>query len=274
MTDEIDLPEPPVDEVLLNMTAEGVAVVTLNRPRVHNAFNAELIQKLSDILDDLEDQDGVRVVIIEGAGKSFSAGGDLAAMKEAANQTESEVRDESGDFALMLMRLRALPQPTVALVHGMALAGGMGLVAACDMAICTANAQFGLSEVRIGLIPAIISPYVVEAIGPRATRRYALTGDRFGAEEALRLGLVQEVVPDENALAAASERLVTSLLAGAPKALAATKELLDLVTWMPIDEDLNDATVSMIAERRVSEEAREGFAAFLEKRKPSWVSGT
>ena len=271
MTDETIAPEPAVDDVLLNVTQEGVAVVTLNRPQVHNAFNAELVQKLGEIFDDLEDQDGVRVVIIEGAGKSFSAGGDLSAMKHAADQSESDVRDESGNFAFMLMKLRGLPMPSVALVHGAALAGGMGLVAACDMAICTADATFGLSEVRIGLIPAIISPYVSEAIGPRATRRYALTGERFGAEEALRLGLVHAVVPDQNALAAESEKLVSALLAGAPGALTATKELLDLVTYMPIDEDLQEETTAMIAERRVSDEAKEGFAAFLEKRKPGWA---
>lgn len=263
--------EPAVDEVLLNVTQEGVAMITLNRPHVHNAFNAELVQKLSAIFDDLEDQDGVRVVLIDGAGKSFSAGGDLTAMRKAADQSESEVRDESGDFALMLMKLRALPQPTVALVHGVAVAGGMGLVSACDIAICTENAVFGLSEVRLGILPAVIGPYVVEAIGPRAARRYMLTGERFGAAEALRLGLVQTVVADEAALAAESERVVSALLQGAPKALSAVKELLDLVTFMPIDEDLAEETVAMIAERRVSDDAKEGLSAFLEKRKPNWA---
>lgn len=271
MSDEI---EPAVDEVLLNVTQEGVAMITLNRPHVHNAFNAELVQKLNAILDDLEDQDGVRVVLIDGAGKSFSAGGDLAAMRKAADQSESEIRDESGDFALLLMKLRALPMPSVALVHGAALAGGIGLVAACDIAVATADAVFGLSEVRLGIIPAIISPYVVEAIGPRAARRYMLTGERFGAEEALRLGLIQAVVPDTPALATESERLTTLLLQAGPKALSAAKELLDLVTFMPIDEDLAEETVAMIAERRVSDEAKEGLTAFLEKRKPSWAADT
>ncbi|MFT3808396.1 MAG: enoyl-CoA hydratase-related protein [Micropepsaceae bacterium] len=266
-----DATEPAVDEVLLNVTQEGVAMITLNRPHVHNAFNAELVQKLSAILDDIEDQDGIRIVLIDGAGKSFSGGGDLAAMRKAADQSESEVRDESGDFALMLMKLRALRQPTVALVHGAALAGGTGLVAACDIAVASADAIFGLSEVRLGLIPAVISPYVVEAIGPRAARRYFLTGERFGAEEALRLGLIQAVVPDASALAGEGERLASLLLQGAPGALGAAKELLDLVTFMPIDEDLAEETVAMIAERRVSDEAKEGLSAFLEKRKPNWA---
>ena len=266
-----DAIEPAVDEVLLNVTQEGVAMITLNRPHVHNAFNAELVQKFNAILDDLDDQDGVRVVLIDGAGKSFSGGGDLAAMRKAADQSESEVRDESGDFALMLMKLRALRQPTIALVHGAALAGGTGLVAACDIAVASADAVFGLSEVRLGLIPAVIGPYVVEAIGPRAARRYFLTGERFGAEEALRLGLIQAVVPDAAALATEGERLTTLLLQGAPGALGAAKELLDLVTFMPIDEDLAEETVAMIAERRVSDEAKEGLSAFLEKRKPNWA---
>ncbi len=211
------------------------------------------------------------MVLIDGAGKSFSGGGDLAAMRKAADQTEAEVRDESGDFALMLMKLRALRQPTIALVHGAALAGGTGLVAACDIAIATSDAVFGLSEVRLGLIPAVISPYVVEAIGPRAARRYFLTGERFDAAEALRLGLIQGVVADAPALAAESERIVSLLLLGAPGALGAAKELLDLVTFMPVDEDLAEETVAMIAERRVSDEAKEGLTAFLEKRKPSWA---
>lgn len=267
-----DTSEPRPEPVLLNVTPEGVAMITLNRPEVHNAFNAEVVQSLAEIFDDLEDQDGVRVVLIDGAGKSFSAGGDLAAMRRAADQSESEIRDESGDFALMLMKLRSLPQPTVALVHGAALAGGMGLVAACDIAIATADAKFGMSEVRLGILPAVIGPYVAEAIGPRAARRYMLTGERFDADEALRLGLVAKVVPDQNGLAAASEEMVGHLLLAPRGALASAKELLDLITYMPIDEDLNEETVAMIAERRVSDEGKEGLSAFLEKRKPGWLT--
>jgi methylglutaconyl-CoA hydratase len=270
MTDEI--PDSPSDTVILDVTPEGVAMVTLNRPEVHNAFNPELVQRLAEIFDDLEDQDGIRVVLIDGAGKSFSAGGDLKAMEKAAQDSESEVRADSADFATMLMRLRNLPQPTVALVHGTAIAGGLGLAAACDIVIATADTKFGLSEVRLGIIPAVIAPYVVEAIGLRAARRYMLTGERFDAQEALRLGLVTTVVPDRNALSAESERVVSALLQGGPEALAAAKELLDLVTYMPVDEDLNEETVAMIAERRVSDEAKEGFAAFREKRKPGWAS--
>ena len=276
MTDEIESPEidgvePAVDEVLLNVTQEGVAVVTLNRPQVHNAFNAEMIQKLSEIFDDLDDQDGVRVVIIDGAGTSFSNGGDLTALRHGATLSEKEIRDEEDDFAGMLLRLRALHMPTVALVHGGALGGGLGIVAACDIAVATADASFALAEVRHGLIPAIIAPYVVEAIGAKAARRYMLTGETFGAEEALRLGLVQYVVADQAALSGESERVVTELLKGAPGALTAAKELLDLVTYLPIDEDLVEETAVMTTERRVSEEAKEGLTALLEERQPSWM---
>lgn len=157
MTDEI--PDAPSDTVILNVTPEGVAMVTLNRPEVHNAFNIELVQRLSErFLDDLEDQDGIRIVLIDGAGPSFSAGGDLKEMQRADGQSESEMRGDFADFATMLLRLRGLPQPTVALVHGSAIAGGLGLVAACDIAIATADAAFALSEVRLGIIPAMIAP--------------------------------------------------------------------------------------------------------------------
>lgn len=262
--------EEPTDPVLLNVTPEGVAMITLNRPEVHNALSEELIQKLSDIFDDLADQDGVRVVMIDGAGASFSAGGDLAAMRAAADNSDGENRDDADQFAAMLMKVRALPQPVVALIHGVAIAGGLGLAAACDIAIATRDAKFGLSEVRLGIVPAVISPYVVEAIGPRATRRYMLTGERFSAEVAAQLGLVHILVDDQNGLSAEAERIVGQLLQGAPGALAAAKELLDLVAYMPIDEDLAEETAGIIVERRGTDEAREGLSAYLEKRKPSW----
>ncbi len=260
------------DSVLLSVTPEGVAMVTLNRPHVHNALNADMILKLTDIFDDLEDQDGVRIVLIDGAGRSFSAGADLASMRRAAEFSPSQARDDAGDLALMLLKLRSLPQPTVALVHGAALAGGMGLAAACDIVIATQDASFGLTEVRLGLIPAMISPYIVEAIGARAARRYALTAERLNAAEAQRLGLVHSVVADQNGLAAESERIVSALLQGAPGALASVKELFDVISYMPIDEELADETAAMLAERRASDEAKEGLQAFLDKRKPDWAT--
>lgn len=261
-------PEP----VLLDTTREGVAVITLNRPELHNAFNPDVIEMLSDIFEDLRGADGVRAVMITGEGKSFSAGADLTWMRAAADYTRADNREDAGALADMLRRLNTLPQPTIALVHGPAIAGGMGLVAACDIAIATRQAVFGLSEVRLGIIPAVISPYVLEAIGPRAARRYFLTGERFDADEALRLGLVHMVVDDRNAMAAEAEKIVGAILDGAPGAIREAKELIEYVSFSPI-EDVMDETARMIADRRSTSEAKEGLSAFLEKRKPSWAKG-
>jgi methylglutaconyl-CoA hydratase len=261
----------PEEPVLLNITAEGVAVVTLNRPKVHNAFNPEVIERLYDLWDDIEDQPNIRVVLIDGAGPSFSAGADLNWMKRAGSLTPSENREDARGLADMLLKLRGLPQPTVALVHGAAIAGGMGLVSACDIAIASADAVFGLSEVRLGIIPAVISPYVIEAIGPRAARRYFLTGERFGAEEAKRLGLVHVLVPDRSGLSSEAERITAALLAGAPGAITAAKDLLATVTGAPIDATLAAETARRIADQRGTDEAKEGLSSFLEKRKPNWA---
>jgi methylglutaconyl-CoA hydratase len=263
---------PEGELVRLDTTREGVAVVTLNRPELHNAFNPDVIEQLTDHFEDLRVADGVRVVLIEGAGKSFSAGADLAWMRAAADWTAKDNREDAGGLAEMLGKLRALPQPVIALVHGPAIAGGMGLVAASDIAIATRQAQFGLSEVRLGLIPAVISPFVVEAIGPRQARRYFLTGERFGADEALRLGLVHVVVEDKPALAQEAERIVTAILDAAPGAVNAAKRLLELVTYQPPESVANE-TSRLIADRRATDEAKEGLSAFLEKRKPKWAVG-
>ncbi|NWH08533.1 MAG: enoyl-CoA hydratase/isomerase family protein [Alphaproteobacteria bacterium] len=260
------------DPVLLDTTREGVAVITLNRPELHNAFNPDVIEMLSDIFEDLRGADGVRVVMIAGEGKSFSAGADLTWMRAAADYTRADNREDAGALADMLRRLNTLPQPTIALVHGPAIAGGMGIVSACDIAIATRQALFGLSEVRLGIIPAVISPYVLEAIGPRAARRYFLTGERFDAEEAFRLGLVHAVVEDRNAMAAEAEKIVAAILDGAPGAIREAKELIEYVSFSPI-EDVMDETARMIADRRSTSEAKEGLSAFLEKRKPSWAKG-
>ncbi|HRE60736.1 MAG TPA: enoyl-CoA hydratase-related protein [Micropepsaceae bacterium] len=267
-----DASTPAEPLVHFETTRDSVAVVTLNRPEVHNAFNPDVIDMLSDIFEDLRVAEGVRAVLIAGAGKSFSAGADLAWMRAAADWTPKENRADAGDLAKMLAKLRALPQPTIALVHGPAVAGGMGLVAACDIALATKDAVFGLSEVRLGLIPAVISPYVIEAIGPRAARRYFLTGERFGADEAYRLGLVHAVVEDRQALSNLSEKIVSAILDGAPEAIFEAKKLIDHVVHKPI-ADVRDETSRLIAERRASDEAKEGLSAFLEKRKPSWAKG-
>lgn len=263
--------KPIEEQVLLDTTREGVAVVTLNRPEVHNAFNAEVVERLSDIFDDLAKQDGVRVVLIDGAGKSFSAGADLEWMRAAGDYTEKENYEDALASANMFHRLRALPQPSLALVHGPALGGGVGLVAAADIAIATSEAQFGLTEVRLGLVPAVISPYVIEAIGPRAARRYFLTGEKFGVDEAMRLGLVHIAVKSKQELADAAEELVSAILECSPDAIARAKRLIEVNRHGFPDHELRAATARFIAEARVSDEGKEGVASFLAKRKPKWA---
>ena len=259
------------DVVLLNTTRAGVAVVTLNRPKVHNAFNPTVIERMIDIFKTLKGADGVRVVLVEGAGPSFSAGADLAWMRAAADYSAADNREDAGDMAGMLHLLHTLPQVTIALVHGAAMAGGCGIVSACDMAIATRTASFALSEVRLGIIPAVISPYVIRAIGPRAAHRYFLTAERFDAPTALSLGLVHTVVEDNNALAQEAERIVQQIFTCAPGAINAAKELINAVAGRPIDSHIMADTSRRIAERRASDEAKEGLTAFLEKRKPKWA---
>ncbi len=258
------------DRVLMRASPAGVATVTLNRPEAHNAFNAEVIERLSEVLGDLAGADGVRVVLLEAVGKSFSAGADLNWMKHAADFTQEENREDARALAEMLRRLNTLPKPTVALVQGAAFGGGVGLMAACDMVVAVRGAEFSLSEIKLGLIPATISPYVIAAIGERQARRYFLTGERFDADEACRIGLVHEVVEDAEALDGAGERIVERLFAAPPGALAAAKDLIAAVAGRPIDAAVIEDTARRIAERRTHAEAREGIAAFLEKRKPDW----
>ncbi len=258
------------DPVLFRASPGGVATVTLNRPEVHNAFNAEVIERLSDIFEDLAGADGVRAVLLEAVGKSFSAGADLDWMRHAAELSEEENRDDARALGEMLRRLNTLPKPTVALVQGAAFGGGVGLMAACDIVVAVSDAAFSLSEVKLGLIPAVISPYVIAAIGARRARRYFLTGERFDAEEARRIGLVHEVVEDAAALDSAGERIVERLFTAAPGALAEAKDLIAAVAGRPIDSHVIEDTARRIAERRTHDEAREGIAAFLEKRKPDW----
>ncbi len=258
------------DPVLLRTTPEGVATVTLNRPEVHNAFDEVGIARLSEVCAELARADGVRVVRIEAAGKSFSAGADLNWMRRAADYGEAENVADAKAMGEMLRRLDTLPMPTVALVQGAAYAGGVGLIAACDVAVAVKDAMFGVSEVRLGLIPSVILPYVIGAMGVRAARRYAASGARFDAAEAHRIGLVHEVVDDAAALGAAGERIVEQFLAAAPGAVAEAKRNIRAVAGRPIDDALVDETARRIAARRTTDEAREGIAAFLEKRKPSW----
>jgi methylglutaconyl-CoA hydratase len=259
------------EPVLFAASPEGVAVITLNRPDIHNAFNPAVIARLNDILEDLRTADGVRVVLVEAAGKSFSAGADLNWMKSAANFTEDENYDDARALARMLHAFRTLPQPTIALVHGAARAGGVGIVSACDIAFASKQASFAVTEVRLGLTPSTISPYLVEAIGAREARRWFLTGELFDAEQAFRIGLVHQVFEDAESLRAAGEELVDGILKCAPGAVHATKELIELVRAGEITADLREETARHIARQRLTEEGREGIASFLEKRKPRWA---
>ncbi|HRD46443.1 MAG TPA: enoyl-CoA hydratase-related protein [Caulobacter sp.] len=259
------------DTVQLDASPSGVAVVTINRPTKKNAFDAEVIAALSQHFETLRDADGVRIVFLRGAGGAFSAGADLEWMRAAADWTESENRDDAMALAEMLLALRELPQFTVALVEGPAFGGGAGLVAACDYAVASADAKFAFSEVKLGLVAATISPHVVDAIGPRRAKSLFATGRMFDAAFAEKIGLVDEVVAVPADLDDAMERLSTEIMACAPGAVAASKQLVDDIAGLPIDEELLEQTARLIAARRVGEEGQEGVRAFLDKRKPGWA---
>ncbi len=248
---------------------KGVARITLTRSKVHNAFNDILIAELTRSLEGLASDPRVRAVVLAAQGRSFSAGADLKWMKRMAGYGREENLADARALAGLMRTLNELPKPTLALVQGSAFGGGVGLVACCDIALAAQTASFSLSEVKLGLIPAVISPYVVAKIGQSAARRYVLTAERFSAEEALRLGLVHEVVPDEQ-LEGRGERRLKSLLEGGPEAQAEAKELVRAVAGRPLDDALAEDTAGRIATVRAGAEAREGIAAFLAKRKPSW----
>jgi methylglutaconyl-CoA hydratase len=263
---------PTADLVRIEATLEGAATVMLNRPGRRNAFDADLISALSEAFETLHGAEGVRVVFLRGAGGMFSAGADLDWMRAAAERTESDNREDAMAMAVMFKRLWDLPALTVALVEGGAFGGGAGLAAACDLAVATRDAKFAFSEVRLGLIPAVISPYVVNAIGPRNARQLFATARLFDAAYAERIGLVTEVVADAAALGAAHDRIAAEVMACAPDALAEAKRLVADVTGRHLDHDLMELTARRIAAARVGEEGQEGVRAFLERRKPSWAS--
>ncbi|WP_025899856.1 enoyl-CoA hydratase-related protein [Sneathiella glossodoripedis] len=258
------------ESAVLHFSTDGIATVTLNRPEVHNAFDEELIERLGDMFADLAHQEGVRAVVVAAAGKSYCAGADLNWMKRAAGFTEEDNREDALALGRMLKNLQDIPKPTIALVQGAAYGGGLGLVAACDIAIGVRAAKFCLSEVKLGLLPAVISPYVVEAIGVRAARRYFLTAEVFDAEAAFHHGLLHELVEDVHDLAQARDRILKQVMANAPDAMADSKNLIYTVANRPIDQALINETADRIAARRKTDEAKEGISAFLEKRKASW----
>lgn len=250
----------------------GVATVTLNRSELRNAFNDEVIAELTAVLFELEKRGEVRCIVLAGNGPAFCAGADLNWMKRIAGYSRDEnVADASG-LARMLEQLYRMPKPTIARVHGDTYAGGIGLVSACDIAIAAEPAQFCLSEVKLGLIPATISPYVIRAMGARMAHRYFLTAERFGAVEAQRIGLVHEVVAAD-ALDGKVAEVARSLVTAGPEAVKACKKLLHDVAGHAIDAGLVRRTVEAIADIRASDEGREGVQSFLAKRKPNWLPG-
>ncbi len=250
----------------------GRATITLNRSEMHNAFDDTLIGALTGELKRLGRDESVRVVLLAARGRSFSSGADLNWMRRMADFSVEENLADAAGLAELMKTLANLPKPTIALVQGAAIGGGVGLVACCDIAIASEAASFCLSEVRLGLIPAVISPYVAAAIGPRPTRRYFLTAERFDAATAWRLGLIHEVVPAEE-LEVRGEALSRQLLKNGPRAMAEVKALIAEVALSTLDDDLIADTAERIAEIRASAEGREGLSAFLEKRTPNWAKG-
>jgi methylglutaconyl-CoA hydratase len=258
-----------MNNLIIEIDARGVAKITLNRPEIHNAFDDVLIAALSDAFARLAQDPSLRVLVLTGAGANFSAGADLNWMRRMAGYSHEENLADAMGLAQMLRRLNEFPKPTIARVNGSCFAGSTGLIACCDIVIATTEGKFAVNEVRLGLIPATISPYLLAAIGPRQARRLFLVAERISADEACRIGLVHEVVPMDE-LDSAVERCIGMVLQGATGAQAEAKQLIAAVLGREVDEDLMRLTAKGIADARASAEGREGVAAFLEKRRPQW----
>jgi len=270
-TQESNVPESKVDDesVLYEIDARGVATVTLNNPKKHNAFDDVMINRLLEIFTEIANRDDISVMVLASNGKSFSAGGDLGWMKRMASYSYEENLKDANALANMLKALNFLPQPTIAKIQGAAFGGAVGLASCCDIVIAANKASFCLSEVKVGLAPATISPYVVSAIGLKACRRYFITAERFFADKAQQLGLVSEVVTLDE-LTPTVDNMINTLLANSPKAVQAAKKVAFDVSNKEIDQSLLAQTSELIATMRVSEEGQEGLTAFFEKRAPKW----
>lgn len=263
-------PDADDDLVQIDSTTDGVVFVTINRPAKKNAFDAATIAALHEAFETLHGADRVRAVFIRGAGGTFSAGADLNWMRDAAGWSESDNRDDAMGLAKMLKALHDIPALTVAVVEGNAMGGGAGIVAACDMAVAVEGARFAFSEVKLGLIPATIAPYVIEAVGARRARQLFLTANAFDADYAAHAGLIDLVLP-EGSVDEFISMLSDSLTNNAPGAMGEAKRLVNDIAHHKIDNGLMDETAKRIARARVSDEGREGVAAFLDKRKASWT---
>jgi methylglutaconyl-CoA hydratase len=255
--------------IIIETDARHVATLTLNRPERQNAFDDAMIADMQQALDEIRIDADVRVLVLRASGKNFSAGADLDWMRRSGQYSRSENEQDARALAKLMQTLDEFPKPSIAVVQGATYGGGVGLVACCDMALSETSARFCLSEVRLGLLPAVISPYVMRAIGARQARRYFLSGEIFDAEQARLMGLLHEVV-EPNQLDARLAQWVFDLAKAAPQALAEAKQLMRKVSAAPLSKDLIEFTVQTIATRRSSEEAREGVEAFLNKRRPFW----
>ncbi|WP_417222122.1 enoyl-CoA hydratase/isomerase family protein [Amphritea sp.] len=257
--------------VLLEKSSNGVAELIINRPEVHNAFDDAVIEQLIEQLEATHIDPDVRVLVLRSRGKNFSAGADLAWMKRMANNTHAENRVDAGRLAKLMELLNNHSKPTIALIQGAAYGGAVGLAACCDIVIAAQSSAFCLSEVKIGLIPAVISPYVVRAIGERQSRRYFLTAEPFSAHTAQQFGLVHEVVENVEQLDEACDRMTATLQKNSPQGMLAAKQLIYAVSQKEITAEVIDDTARRIADIRVSDEGQEGLSSFLQKRKPNWI---
>jgi methylglutaconyl-CoA hydratase len=258
------------ERVLTGIDNDGNATIMLNRPEVHNAFDTEMVQALTSAFEKLGRDSKVRAIVLVGAGGSFCAGADIGYMKKSASFTRKQNHEAALQSARMMYALYSIPKPTIACVRGAVRGGGCGLVAACDIAVASRTATFRLSEVKLGIIPAMISPYVIEAIGSRMSRRYMLTGEEFDCAEAYRMGLVHDIA-EEAYLDEKIGALLGHLHTSGPKAVAAIKQLIPVSARATIDAKIMAETSKRIAEIRATPEAQEGLTAFLEKRKPAWI---
>jgi methylglutaconyl-CoA hydratase len=250
---------------------DSIGILTLNKADRHNALDEALIAEITNGLLELEADPRVRVVVLSSTGKSFCAGADINWLRRAAGHTAQDNLRDARSLAHLLATLNELSKPTIARVQGPAYGGGIGLIAACDIALATYDSLFALTEVKLGLLPAVVSPYVLAAIGERYCRRYLLSAERFSAAEAYRIGLLHEIVPGEEQLDEAIGEIIDSLLKNSPNAQAECKALLRAVTGQPIDESINEETAQRISRVHASPEGKEGLFAFLEKRKPNWI---
>ncbi|MCG8317031.1 MAG: enoyl-CoA hydratase/isomerase family protein [Pseudomonadales bacterium] len=257
-------------QVLFDISAAGVATITLNRPEVHNAFNDECISRLIAAIDTCHNHEEVRVVVLRSTGKNFSAGADLAWMKSMAQLNYEENKQDAAALAQLMEKLYRLDKPVVTRAQGKSFGGALGLLACSDIVIADDSASFCLSEVKIGLVPAVISPYVVKAIGQRNASRYFLTAEAFNAQQALAFGLIHEACPSDE-LDSKLDTIINTLVNNGPCAVREAKALVHYVGDNGIDPVTINHTTELIAKIRVSEEGQEGLGAFLEKRKPTWI---